>query len=160
MLGIRFSDIFNTLFYDIYSDWNSNLFFLNDFDSVLVPPKCHCLTECFFIDCIFVMLAGVLQSFLSICPVFILQFLDSRQTCWVFFQTREEQLWSQQSRVHGEGATEQRGLPAWRLSDAGWVVHRSLAGRSTKLHPVQQPQRSLNWDCTRRHWMMLVKLVS
>lgn len=38
-----------------------------------MPPNCHCLTECFCIDCVFVMLAGVLQSSLSPCvqfPVF------------------------------------------------------------------------------------------
>lgn len=69
----------------------------------------------FFIDCIFVLLAGVLQSSLSICPVLSPQYLDSGG----LLQTREEQLWSQRSRVHGEGAAGQRGLPAWPLSDGG-----------------------------------------
>lgn len=93
-------------------------FFFLIFDSGLVPPKCRCLTECFLLIVFLLCLLWYYSPF-SICPVFSLQFLDSRQTCRVFIQTWEEQLWPQQSRVHGEGAAEQRGLPEWHLSGSG-----------------------------------------
>ncbi|KAA8578906.1 hypothetical protein FQN60_011520 [Etheostoma spectabile] len=58
---------------------------------------------------------------------------------------RERRVRSQQSPVHGEGAAEQRGVPAGGLPVRREFVHRRPAGGPPELHPVQQ-QREIDDD--------------
>lgn len=75
----------------------------------------------------------------SVTPVFSLQLTDGGQTCAVRLRRRRGPVWSQQSRVHGESAAEQRGVPARRLPGGRPLVHQRPASRPAELHPVQQP---------------------
>lgn len=75
----------------------------------------------------------------SMTPVHSLQLPDGDQSCAAPVWRRSECVQPQQSRVHGEGAAEQRGLPTWGLRRGCSPVHQCPAGRPAELHPVQQP---------------------
>lgn len=76
--------------------------------------------------------------FPSVSAAFHLQLSDCRQAREVSGCRQHGRLWPQQGWVHGEGAAEQRGVPARGLSGRRPLVQRGSAGRPAKLHPVQQ----------------------
>lgn len=76
-------------------------------------------------------------SFLFLSPVFRLHLSDSRQAYPRRSWRWRGQVWSQQSRVHGESAAEQWSVSARRLWGGCTFVHRRLERWPTELHPLQ-----------------------
>lgn len=72
-------------------------------------------------------------------PVFSLQLPDGDKRHTTPVGRRRKRVRPQQSRVHGEGAAEQRGVPARWLPGGRSPVHQRAAGRPAELHSVQQP---------------------